>query len=166
MHNHRLHKTLKPPRRIHCDNGSEFAGRLVDLWAYANKVELVFSRPGKPTDNAFIESFNGSLRDECLNVHWFRDLTDARAKLQAWMKDYNESRPHRALNNLSHLEYKATWAAKRPENHCPPGLGNGGPSMLDIPTLEVDLDKGEGHRTTSRINMGLGSQGSQVPHEK
>lgn len=110
-------RKAKAPRRIHCDNGSEFAGRLVDLWAYANKVELVFSRPGKPTDNAFIESFNGSLRDECLNVHWFQDLTDANEKLQAWMKDYNESRPHRALNNLSPLEYKAKWATKRPENH-------------------------------------------------
>ena len=68
----------RTPRRIYCDNGSEFAGRLVDLWAYANQVTLEFSRPGKPTDNALIESFNGSLRDECLNVHWFRYLTDAR----------------------------------------------------------------------------------------
>lgn len=67
----------RAPRRIYCGNGSEFSGRLVDLWAYVNKVTLEFSRPGKPTDNAFIESFNGSLRDECLNVHWFRDVTDA-----------------------------------------------------------------------------------------
>jgi putative transposase len=107
----------RAPRRIYCDNGSEFAGRLVDLWAYSNQVTLEFSRPGKPTDNAFIESFNGSLRDECLNVHWFRDLTDAQDKLQAWQKDYNESRPHRSLNNLSPLEYKARWATKQPENH-------------------------------------------------
>lgn len=106
----------KPPKRIYCDNGSEFSGRLVDLWAYINKVTLEFSRPGKPTDNAYIESFNGSLRTECLNAHWFEDLTDARNKLQAWRKDYNESRPHRALNNLSPLEYKAKWAAKRLEN--------------------------------------------------
>ena len=98
------------PKRIHCDNGSEFSGRLVDLWAYANKVTMQFSRPGKPTDNAFIESFNGSLRDECLNVHWFADLTDAKQKLQAWRREYNESRPHRALNELSPLEYKARWA--------------------------------------------------------
>ena len=70
------------PQRIHCDNGSEFAGRSMDLWAYANKVILEFSRPGKPTDNAYIESFNGSLRDECLNVHWFADLTDARTILR------------------------------------------------------------------------------------
>jgi len=104
------------PRRIYCDNGSEFAGRLVDLWAYANKVTLEFSRPGKPTDNAFIESFNGSLRDECLNVHWFDDLTDAKEKMQAWQNDYNESRPHRSLNDLSPLQYKARWAERRSES--------------------------------------------------
>ena len=67
--------------------GSEFVGRLVDFCAYANGVTMEFSRPGKPTDNAFIESFNGSLRDECLNVHWFDDLTDAKEKLQAWRRD-------------------------------------------------------------------------------
>ncbi len=103
------------PRRIYCDNGSEFAGRLVDLWAYANKVTLEFSRPGKPTDNAYIESFNGSLRDECLNVHWFEDLTDAREKMQAWQRDYDESRPHRSLNDLSPLQYKAHWAERQSE---------------------------------------------------
>lgn len=97
------------PRRIYCDNGSEFAGRMVDLWAYANKVTLEFSRPGKPTDNAYIESFNGSLRDECLNTHWFEDLTDAQEKLQAWQQEYNESRPHKALDGLPPLEYRARW---------------------------------------------------------
>ena len=105
------------PTRVHCDNGSEFAGRLVDLWAYANKVTMEFSRPGKPTDNAFIESFNGTLRDECLNVHWFDDLTDAKEKLEAWRNEYNESRPHRSLNELSLLAYKAQWAQRRSEHH-------------------------------------------------
>ncbi len=104
------------PKRIYCDNGSEFSGRMVDLWAYSNQVTLEFSRPGKPTDNAYIESFNGSLRDECLNVHWFEDLTDAKEKLQAWKSDYNENRPHRSLNNLSPLQYKAQWAKRRSEN--------------------------------------------------
>lgn len=99
------------PKRIYCDNGSEFAGRMTDLWAYTNKIELAFSRPGKPTDNAYIESFNGSFRDECLNLHWFDSLADARVKVQAWLMDYNESRPHRALNNLSPAEYVATLAA-------------------------------------------------------
>ena len=103
------------PKRIHCDNGSEFAGRLVDFWAYANGVVMEFSRPGKPTDNAMIESFNGTLRDECLNVHWFDDLTDAQRKLQAWQREYNETRPHRSLNELSPQEFKALWAERTSE---------------------------------------------------
>ena len=108
-------KKIVVTRRIHCDNGSEFAGCLVDLWAYANGVVIEFSRPGKPTDNAFIESLGGSLRDECLNVHWFDDLTDAQKKLQAWRREYNESRPHQSLNELSLLEFKARWAQQRSE---------------------------------------------------
>ena len=78
--------------------------------------ELII-QPGKPTQNAFVESFNGKLRDECLNVHWFDDLTDAKQKTQAWQDDYNESRPHRSLNDLSPLQYKARWAERRSENH-------------------------------------------------
>ena len=98
------------PERIYCDNGSEFTSRLVDLWAYHHKVELAFSRPGKPTDNAFIESFNGSFRDECLNVHWFSTMQDARSKITQWVSEYNESRPHRALGDVSPLEFKAQSA--------------------------------------------------------
>ncbi len=111
----RITRKRGAPKRIYCDNGSEFVGPLVDLWAYANGVTMEFSRPGKPTDNAFIESFNGSLRDECLNVQWFDDLTDAKEKLQAWRREYNESRPHRSLNELSPLEFKAQWAENRSE---------------------------------------------------
>ena len=87
------------------DDGSEFASRLVDLWAYHHKVRIDFSRPGKPTDNAFIESFNGSLRDECLNVHWFATMQEAKEVIEAWRQDYNESRPHMALGNIPPLEY-------------------------------------------------------------
>ena len=109
------------PERIYCDNGSEFAGRLTDLWAYAHKVTLEFSRPGTPTDNAYIESFNGSLRDECLNLHWFADLTSAKDTLQAWMQDYNESRPHRALNNLSPNAFVEHWVTQRQKVAAPLG---------------------------------------------
>ena len=101
------------PKKIFCDNASEFAGRITDLWAYSNKVTLAFSRPGKPTDNAFIESFNGSFRDECLNCHWFNSYEDARVKIESWRDDYNSSRPHRALNNLSPLEYVAQLTTER-----------------------------------------------------
>lgn len=87
------------PKTIRVDNGSEFISRDLDLWAYANDVILDFSRPGKPTDNAYIESFNGSFRAECLNTHWFMSLDDAREKLDDWRRDYNEVRPHSAIGN-------------------------------------------------------------------
>ena len=103
----RLVALRRAPKRIFVDNGSEFSGRLLDLWAYHHSVRIDFSRPGKPTDNPFIESFNGSLRDECLNVHWFETLEDARAKIEVWRRDYNESRPHQALKELAPAEFVA-----------------------------------------------------------
>jgi putative transposase len=85
------------PAAIKVDNGSEFAGKVMDRWAYENGVELDFSRRGTPTDNAVVESFNGRLRQECLNEHWFLSLADARRKISAWRTFYNEDRPHTAL---------------------------------------------------------------------
>lgn len=82
---------------IWVDNGPEFVSRVLDHWAYLHGVVLDFSRPGKPTDNAFVESFNGRLRDECLNTHWFLNLADARGKIEAWRRDYNECHPHTSL---------------------------------------------------------------------
>jgi putative transposase len=93
------------PQRIYCDNGTEFVSAAMDLWAYTNKVILDFSRRGKPTDNATIESFNGRFRDECLNVHWFASLEDVQEKIDAFRWDYNENHPHRALKGLSPNEY-------------------------------------------------------------
>jgi putative transposase len=87
------------PRSIRVDQGSEFISRDLDLWAYQKEVILDFSRPGKPTDNAFIESFNGKFRAECLNTHWFMSLDDARLKMEEWRRDYNEVRPHSAIGN-------------------------------------------------------------------
>ena len=93
------------PKTIRVDNGPEFTSRALDQWAYLNGVELDFSRPGKPTDNAFIESFNGRLRAECLDQHWFMSLADAKDKLEAWRIDYNEARPHSSLGNLAPGEF-------------------------------------------------------------
>lgn len=87
------------PKSIRADNGPEFVSKDLDLWAYQKGVILDFSRPGKPTDNAFIESFNGKFRAECLSTHWFLSLEDARQKMEAWRKDYNEVRPHSAIGN-------------------------------------------------------------------
>ena len=75
--------------------------KAMDKWAYENQVTLDFSRPGKPTDNAFIESFNGSFRDECLNAHWFLSLEDAREKIEQWRGEYNGFRPHSSLDGMT-----------------------------------------------------------------
>jgi len=89
------------PERIQVDNGNEFISKALDKWAYEQQVTLDFSRPGKPTDNPYIESFNGSFRDECLNVHWFLSLTDAQEKIEQWRQEYNGFRPHSSLQNLT-----------------------------------------------------------------
>lgn len=101
----RLLSVRKAPRYLFVDNGSEFSGRLLDLWAYHYHVRIDFSRPGKPVDNCFVETFNGSFRDECLNVHWFDTLAQARKVIEAWRVEYNESRPHMALGNVSPQEF-------------------------------------------------------------
>ena len=87
------------PVSITCDNGSEFASKALESWAIDHDVRLCFIRPGRPVENGFIESFNGRLRDECLNVSWFSSLTDASRKLTTWRSHYNEQRPHSALND-------------------------------------------------------------------
>jgi putative transposase len=97
----RLVEAHGTPAQIRLDNGPEFISKVLDAWAYAHGVDLVFSRPGKPTDNGYIESFNGKLRDECLNRHWFTSLADARSIIEAWRCDYNETRPHSALGQLT-----------------------------------------------------------------
>jgi putative transposase len=99
------------PKRIQVDNGSEFTSRSMDLWAYLNKVKLDFSRPGKPTDNPFIESFNGKFRAECLNENWFLSLGEARDKIEQWRDDYNHHRPHSSLGNLSPMEFAESCIA-------------------------------------------------------
>jgi putative transposase len=96
------------PVKIRVDNGPEFISRVLDHWAYLHKVTLDFSRPGKPTDNAFVESFNGRLRDECLNTHWFLSLADARAKIEVWRRDYNECRPHTSLGHRTPAEFASS----------------------------------------------------------
>ena len=101
----RLAETRGFPEVITMDNGPEFAGRALDEWAYRNGVKLNFIRPGKPIENAFAESFNGRLRDECLNTNWFMNLKHARDIIEDWRKDYNEVRPHSALKGRTPKEY-------------------------------------------------------------
>jgi putative transposase len=101
----RLLRQRGAPRYLFADNGAEFTGHLVDLWAYHHGTRIDSPRPGKPTDNAFIETFNGSLRDECPNVYWFATIAEAKALIEAWRRHYNESRPHMALKNETPQEY-------------------------------------------------------------
>ncbi len=96
------------PKTIRVDNGPEFTSKILDQWAYLNGVELDFIRPGKPTENALIESFNGRVREECLNENWFLSIEDAREKIAAWRQHYNHDRPHRALGTLSPAEFVKT----------------------------------------------------------
>ena len=101
----RLARERGRPKAIRYDNGPEFAGWMLDQGAYPNGVEIDFSRPGKPTDNAFIEAFTARLRAECLNASWFLSMADACERIEAWRTNYNEERPHTALGNLTPREF-------------------------------------------------------------
>lgn len=96
------------PKSIRTDQGPEFTGRALDQWAQANGVKLLLIQPGKPTQNAYVESFNGKFRDECLNENWFVSLEHAKAVISAWRRDYNEVRPHSSLANRTPSEFAAT----------------------------------------------------------
>ena len=107
----RLAETRGLPEVITVDNGPEFAGKALDEWAYRRGIKLNFIRPGKPVENAFAESFNGRLRDECLNINWFMSIKHAREVIESWRQDYNEVRPHSSLKGMSPKEYAEAVAA-------------------------------------------------------
>ena len=104
------------PKTIFVDNGPEFVAKALDAWAHRNQVKLAFSRPGTPTDNPCIEAFNGRLREECLNLHWFESIDEARTVIEAWQHDCNHHRPHGALDNQTPLAFQAQWL----QNRCAP----------------------------------------------
>ena len=97
------------PKVIQVDNGAEFTSRALDAWAHRCGVKLAFSRPGTPTDNPFIEAFNGRVRQECLDQQWFYSLEEARKCLEEWRRDYNTIRPHTALGNQTPAAHAAAW---------------------------------------------------------
>lgn len=124
------------PETIKVDNGSEFISKALDRWAYVQGVELDFSRPGKPTDNAKIESFNDRLREESLNAHWFLSLEDARDKIERWRSDYNQSRPHTALDWLTPAEFACRSGHQGAGNfYIRPVLNRGLPQSASQPDL-------------------------------
>ncbi len=109
------------PERIQTDNGTEFISKEMDRWAYENKVTMDYSKPGKPTDNPFVESFNGSFRDECLNAHWFLSLKDAAIKIETWRLEYNHFRPHSSLDDMTPSEFIHDCLAETNKGESLPG---------------------------------------------
>lgn len=93
------------PKSIVVDHGPEFISQTLDIWAYQRGIQLVFIRPGKPVENAYVESFHSRFRDECLAAHWFLSMTDARFQIESWRRDYNEVRPHSSLANRTPAEF-------------------------------------------------------------
>ena len=109
----RLQASIGLPETIVVDNGPEFAGRTLEAWTYAHGVTLRFIRPGKPIENAYVESFNGKFRDECLNEHWFVSLADAQRVIEAWRVDYNTVRPHSSLEGVTPEQFARASAGAR-----------------------------------------------------
>jgi putative transposase len=105
----RLAQAGQVPQMLQVDNGPEFSSRALDVWAHQRGVKLIFSRPGTPTDNPFIEAFNGRLRQECLNQYWFFSIEEARTTLEDWRNDYNTVRPHTALGNQTPAAFHVAW---------------------------------------------------------
>jgi len=119
------------PKKIIVDNGPEFTSKALDAWAYARDVKLHFIQPGKPSQNGYIESFNGKFRDECLNEHWFMSMDDARQLIEAWRIEYNHDRPHSSLDGMTPIDYATaelpTPAARPPTSlEGPFSVGSGG----------------------------------------
>ena len=118
----RLARSRGIPKAIVCDNGPEFAGEALDEWAYKNNVVLDFIDPGKPTQNAFIESFNGTFREECLNENWFVSLADAQQTIEAWRVEYNTERPHSKLRDCTPREFALNLTSTAVSPFTPIGL--------------------------------------------
>ena len=110
------------PQRIVMDNGPEFTGKALDRWAWEHRVQLAFIEPGKPVQNAFVESFNGTCRNECLNENWFLSLADARTIIENWRIDYNDQRPHSSLGGRTPSEFATAIQTTTPSaagnSHC------------------------------------------------
>ena len=128
------------PTTLVCDNGPEFAGQALDQWAHTRGVALQFIQPGKPIQNAFAESFNGRLRDECLNESWFVSLADAQQTIEAWRVDYNVARPHSGLADRTPAEFARAFTENRPP-HLPSEPRSGADPYPTTPsTLQYSLN--------------------------
>lgn len=148
----RLHAAIGLPQCIVVDNGPEFAGRTLDAWAYARGVTLRFIRPGKPIENAYVESFNGKFRDGCLNEHWFISLADAKAVIESWRVDYNTVRPHSSLDGATPEQFARITAGAR---RLMPARPDEGRKPEDL-SLSVWRMEGAGHNILPEQTLGRG----------
>jgi putative transposase len=139
------------PRKVQTDNGSEFISKEMDRWAYENKVTMHYSRPGKPTDNPLVESFNGSFRDECLNAHWFLSLEDAKEKIEGWRKEYNEFRTHSSLNDITPKEFIEQYKANVQSNNPLVGIPSSDPTIF----AAVEKDPAVSEKSSDQLKAKL-----------
>jgi putative transposase len=134
------------PLAIRCDNGPELTSRHVLAWCVERQIELVHIQPDKPTQNAHLESFHGRMREECLAVSWFQNLFDARRKIAAWRKDYNEERPHSSLGYRTPKEFAA-----QAESFCRAELGQEASNAGPLPQTPIPPQTGDGTNGVCRI---------------
>jgi len=133
------------PERIQTDNGSKFISKEMDRWAYENNVTMDYSRPGKPTDNPFVESFNGSFRYECLNAHWFLSLEDAVMKIEVWRTEYNHNRPHSSLMDMTPVEFIEYCLKEKVDKQSLPGASSSNQMIFSAPgKLSTEEEKSSG----------------------
>ena len=128
-----LKKMRGLPRQIRSDNGPEFVSRAVDQWAYEQGLQWHTIQPGRPMENAYVESFNGRFRDECLNENWFTNLKDAREKIEQWRQDYNQKRPHSSLQYRTPMEFAALCA----ESFYKASVGQGTSNAVPLPHAPI-----------------------------
>ena len=129
------------PETVRCDNGPEFTSRHFLAWCEQRRIGLVHIQPGRPMQNGHVESFNGRLRDECLNAHWFATLADARTKIEAWRQDYNDERPHSSLDYRTPREFAAILESKE-QGSLMAGRGKGTQTPSPCPTPPSPLNTG------------------------
>ncbi len=136
------------PQRIRTDNGPEFTSRCFIAWCLDRRIELVHIRPGKPVENAYVESFHGRLREECLQVSWFRNLFDARRQIETWRRHYNTDRPHSSLGYRTPLEFAAL---SRAAGQCSAGVGQGISNADPLPHTPIPPKTGEQIEVSCRM---------------
>jgi putative transposase len=130
------------PEAIRCDNGPEFTSRHFLAWCEERRIGLVHIQPGRPMQNGHVESFNGRLRDECLNANWFATLADARTKIEAWRQDYNEQRPHSSLDYQTPREFAAAAESRREQGFLDGWVGKGDSNAIPLPHTPIPAQHG------------------------